>query len=281
MPKKPFTPNFKTPTDALNRNEIIKQNSLFVFREMAHQLKHLEYGHVTSDVETLLKSMGSYLEFNRHDPGRGFDRDFMYMIRFSIPGGGPINRDQWNLLDDLSDKYTKDPDGHPSIRFTTRENIQFHWVKKPVLKEIIKTMAEADIRSLNGCGDNTRNVMGCPLSRFSDVFNAHAWAQRLGSYFQLPLEPFIKVFEIDPTKIRRPTESYKYGRRLLNRKFKIAVSTIHRDEQTGKLVPDNCVEILTHDLAVAPILENGKVSRFQVYIGGSQGERNGHPTMST
>ncbi|HLF17827.1 MAG TPA: nitrite/sulfite reductase [Candidatus Omnitrophota bacterium] len=280
MPKKPFTPNFKTPTEALTRTEVIKQNALFVYREMKLQLKQLDYGYVTSDVETMLKSMGVYLEFDRDKPGRGFDQDWMYMIRFSNPGGGPINREQWRLLDDLSEKYTKDPQGHSSIRFTTRENIQFHWIKKSALKEIIRTLAEVDLRSMNGCGDNTRNVMGCPLSRFSDVFNAWEWARKAGAYFQLPLEPFIKVFEIDPNKIRKPGESYQYGKRMLNRKFKIAFSTVHRDGTTGNFIPDNCVELLTHDLAVAPIVQNGKVEHLQVYVGGGQGERNGYPTMA-
>ena len=47
-----------------------------------------------------------------------------------------------------------------------------------------------------------------------------------------------------------------------------------------RLIPDNCVELRTNDLSVAPIVENGKVTKFQVYVGGSQGERNGKATMA-
>lgn len=277
--KKPFKPNFKTPYADLGRAEIVKGNPIFVHREMAIQFEEAQ-AHVSSDVELYAKSYGIYLEFNRAKPGRGLNRDWMYMIRISNPGGGPLNREQWRAFDELADKYTISPEGAPSLRLTTRQNIQFHWVKKTALKDIVKTLAEKGLRSINGCGDNTRNVMGCPLSRYSDIFNASQWAHKAGDYFQLPLEPFIKVFEIDPQYLRTPEESFQYGPQLLNRKFKIGFSAVHRDAETGKLVPDNCVEILTNDLAIVPIIDGDKVSAFQVYIGGSQGERNNYPTMS-
>ena len=60
----------------------------------------------------------------------------MYLIRVGIPGGGPINRKQWKLFDDLSEKYAIDPQGISSLRLTTRQNIQFHWVKKPGVLDI-------------------------------------------------------------------------------------------------------------------------------------------------
>jgi len=277
--KKPFEPNFKTPVADFSRPEIVKGNPIFVLREMSIQFKE-EQAHVSSDVETYAKSFGIYLEFNRAKPGRSLNRDWMYMIRISNPGGGPINREQWQTFDELANKYTTSPEGHPSLRLTTRQNIQFHWIKKPALKEIIKMLAEKDLLSINGCGDNTRNVMACPLSRYSDIFNANQWAQKAGKYFQLPLEPFIKVFEIDPEYIRTPGETFQYGPRLLNRKFKIGFSTIHHDPETGKLVPDNCIEVLTNDLAIVPIIDGDKVSAFQIYLGGGQGERNNHPTMA-
>lgn len=55
--------------------------------------------------EALAKSHGIYLEFNRAKSGT--EKDWMYMIRVSIPGGGPITRHQWNIIDDLSEKHTK------------------------------------------------------------------------------------------------------------------------------------------------------------------------------
>ncbi len=271
--KKSFTPNFQTPPADLCKEELNKLASNGMRGQLKEHLRDLSTDDLVWESEQLAKSCGIYLEFNRAKTGE--EKDWMYMIRISIPGGGPLTREQWMLIDELSDKYTRDTEGHPSIRLTNRQNIQFHWIKKAHVIEVIKRLAESGLNTLNGCGDNTRNVMGCPASRFSDIFNANAMAMKAGKYFQLPLEPFIEIFSIDPKYMRRPQESFQYGPQLLNRKFKIAFSTVHRDPQSGKIIPDNCVELLTNDMGIAPVVENGKVSCFQIYVGGGQGERNG------
>ncbi len=276
--KKPFTPNLKTPQADLCKEEFNKIASNMIRGTVQQEFNDDSRGDLSWEAEALAKSHGIYLEFNRAKTGE--EKDWMYMIRISIPGGGPLTCAQWDAIDDLSDKYTRDPDGIPSIRLTTRQNIQFHWVSKKGVMDMMKTIAEKGYNGLNGCGDNTRNVMACPLARYSDVFNANAWAHKAGDYFQLPLDPFIEVWAIDPKQIRRPTESFEYGPQLLNRKFKIGFSTVHRDEKTGKLIKDNCVEMRTNDMGVAPVIENDKISGFQIYIGGGQGERNGKPAMA-
>ncbi len=276
--KKPFSPNFNTPQKDFAKEELNKLASNGIRGSLAQDFRS-DTPDLAWEAEALAKSHGIYLEFNRAVTGD--PKEWMYMIRIGVPGGGPVTREQWRLVDELSEKYTVDPQGNTSIRLTNRQNIQFHWVKKSGVIPIIKGLAEKGLYSLNGCGDNTRNVMGCPLSHYSDVFNARAWAHKAAEYFRLPVEPFIEIFAIDPKYLRKPGESFAYGPNLLNRKFKIAFSTVHRDAKTGKLVPDNCVELLTHDLSVAPVVTNGKVSAFQVYVGGGQGERNGKPATAT
>ena len=277
--KKAFTPNLETPQKDLCPEELNKLNSNGMRGNLAQELRDYAKADLAWEAEQLAKSYGIYLEFNRALSGS--EKEWIYMLRISNPGGGPINRKQWDLLDELSEKYTRSPEGFPSLRLTNRQNIQFHWVKKEGVIEIVKRLAENDLRSINGCGDNTRNVMGCPLSRYSDVFNAWEWANKCAQYFQLPLDPYIEIFALDPKYIRKPGESFQYGKNLLNRKFKIAFATVHRDPSSGKLVADNCTEIRTHDMAVAPVVENNKVVAFQIYIGGGQGERNGKPTLAT
>jgi sulfite reductase beta subunit-like hemoprotein len=276
--KKPFEPNLKTPQADLCKEELNKIASNMLRGTVRQEFNDDSRADLTWEAEALAKSHGIYLEFNRAKTGE--EKEWMYMIRVSIPGGGPLNREQWAVIDELSEKYTKDPQGHTSIRLTTRQNIQFHWVNKKGVMDMIKSIAEKGYNSLNGCGDNTRNVMACPLSRFSDVFNGNAWAYKTGTYFQLPLEPFMEVWAIDPKHVRRPEESFKYGPQLLNRKFKIGFSQVHRDEKTGKLVKDNCIEMRTNDMGVAPVVQNDKIVGYQVYIGGGQGERNGKPSMA-
>ncbi|MBM3897090.1 MAG: nitrite/sulfite reductase [Thaumarchaeota archaeon] len=252
-----------------------------------HQLRDPTFEEISDIAETLTKSCGIYLEFDRAKTGE--PKDWMYMLRICIPGGGPITKKQWEILDDVTDRYcTSDRYtgiSKPSLRVTTRQNIQMHWVKKQNLVDAIQTIAKSGFYTLNGCGDNTRNVMACPLAQFSGIYDANAWARKVGKYFVLPTASYMEIFEIDPKYMRdlnerRPEERFDYGTNLLNRKFKIGFSAIHYDEQTKKYLPDNCIELLTDDIGIAPVLEDGKVSRFQVYIGGSQGERNGYPTFA-
>ncbi|MEM3084367.1 MAG: hypothetical protein QXP61_04675, partial [Nitrososphaerales archaeon] len=257
-----------------------------------NELRDLSHDNITWESEQIAKSHGIYLEWNRAGTGTG--KDWMYMIRITIPGGGPLTVDQWNMLDGISDKYTVGPqnaypEGRPSLRITTRQNIQLHWVRKRDLVDAIRDIAESGFFTINGCGDNTRNVVGCPLSHNSPVFDANRWAQKAGKYFALPTAAYIEVFEIDPNYLRKaglydrePNISrFAYAPNQLNRKFKIAFSAIHYNEETKHYVPDNCVEMRTNDIGVAPIMnDNEKVDRFQVYIGGSQGEQAGKPTFA-
>ncbi|HZW57552.1 MAG TPA: hypothetical protein VFF30_14790 [Nitrososphaerales archaeon] len=267
---------------------------------LSHQLRDQTFQELSEVSESLAKSYGIYLEFNRAKTGE--EKNWMYMVRISIPGGGPISPKQWRLLDDISEKHTESDSytgkKQPSLRITTRQNVQFHWVKKDNLVDVVQEIARSGFYTLNGCGDNVRNTMGCPLSHYSEVFNANSLAQKVGRYFRLPSAAYVEIFEIDKQYLRDASsisgreddndgggycgasKSFKYGPNLLNRKFKIGFSAVHFDEQSGEYVPDNCVELRTNDVGVAPILEGSKVTRFQVYVGGSQGEKAGHSTFS-
>jgi sulfite reductase beta subunit-like hemoprotein len=271
-------PNLRTPREDLCKEEANKLNSGGYRGQLETHFQDLSIEDIVWESEQLAKSHGIYLEFNRDKTGT--KKEWMYMMRFSIPGGGPLNREQWRLFDECAEQYTLNQDGKPSLRLTTRQNIQFHWVKKSAIRDIVQRIAQTRFYSLNGCGDNTRNVMGCPLSCFSTLYNSNVIAQRFGQYFRLPIEPHLEIFGVNPDHERTPEGHFHYGPNLLNRKFKIAFSAIHFDETTGQYVPDNCVECRTDDIGVAPILDGNKVERFQVYIGGGQGERNGKPTFA-
>ena len=288
-------PNLRTPVEdysAAEKAKMATHGLTLTVRDVRSPANlQREFGDRTAEdlsevAETLAKSFGIYLEFNRAKTGQ--EKDWMYMLRISIPGGGPITREQWAILDDIASRYTSSASytgvPTPSLRITTRQNIQLHWVRKEQLVDAVQEIATSGFYTINGCGDNVRNVMGCPLGSFTGLVDANAWAQRAGKYFRLPTASYVEVFAIDPAYLRsaedRPDGRFDYGSNLLNRKFKIAFSTIHRDPTTGGLVPDNCVELRTDDVGVAPIPEDGRVDRFQVYIGGSQGEKNGQPTFS-
>src|SRR5918992_1616205 len=315
--KRSINPNFRTDPKDYSKVEFVKINSNGLRGNLYKEFRDLTSENISWESEQIAKSHGIYLEYNRAKTGT--EKDSMYMIRISIPGGGPMTAEQWNILDKIADKYTIGPqDAHPysrpSLRITTRQNIQLHWVRKKDVVNVIREVAESGFFTINGCGDNTRNVVGCPLSYYSKIFNATQWAQKAGKYFALPTSAFIEVFEIDRKYLRKAElekrkigiSQFSYGENQLNRKFKIAFSAIHYNKEKGKYIPDNCVELLTNDIGVAPIIEdcnddkkqqssnidgdgninddkNNKplINKFQVYIGGGQGQQAGKPTIST
>ena len=274
-------PLLKTPQDQINKVEKFKLESDYAVGVLPEETRDLSFDEIGEAAEQLAKSHGIYLEYNRAKTGK--EKDWMYMVRLTVPGGGAFNAAQWAVVDDIADKYCDhNPHGTPSIRLTTRQNIQYHWVKKPDIIKLVQEIAQTGFYTMNGCGDNVRNVMGCPLSKYSDVFNGHEIASQLGAYFRLPASSHIQVFAVDPNFIRDPEQQYRYGRQLLNRKFKIAVGAVQRDPRSGELVNDNCVEMRTNEVGIAPVINeagNG-VEAFQVYIGGGQGEKNGKSSMA-
>ena len=291
-------PNFRTNPKDYSKVEIAKINSDELRGNLFNEFRDYSSQNISWESEQIAKSHGIYLEFNRARTGN--EKDWIYMLRISIPGGGPITSQQWNILDTIADTYTMGPsdvypnNARPSLRITTRQNIQLHWVRKKNLVDVIGEIAKSGFFTINGCGDNTRNVIGCPLSFFySKIFNANKWAQKIGKYFALPTAAYMEVFEIDPNYLRIAglldreigVTRFDYGVNQLNRKFKIAFSAIHYDEEKKKYLPDNCVELRTNDIGIAPIVngDNGelKVDRFQVYVGGGQGQQSGKLTLST
>ncbi|MEE9404367.1 MAG: hypothetical protein V3V20_05710 [Algisphaera sp.] len=278
-------PLLQTPADQLSHDEHFKINSSGMVGPLPERYRDHDTLDIEKESEFLSKSHGLYLEYNRAKTGR--EKDWMYMVRITVPGGGAFSAKQWAILDQVADDYChNNPYGGNSLRLTTRQNIQYHWLRKPEVMSLVQAVAKTGFYTLNGCGDNVRNVMGCPLSKFSTLEGANAFelAHQYGSYFRLPAAPHIQVFAVDPSHISDPKEQYNYGPQLLNRKFKIAFAAAHRDPDTGSITYDNCTEIRTNEVGVAPLVEGtgsgAKVVAYQVYVGGGQGEKKGKPTFA-
>ncbi len=278
-------PLLNTPDNQLSADEHFKLNSNGVVGPLPERYRDHGTADLEKESEFLSKSHGLYLEYNRAKTGK--EKDWMYMVRASIPGGGAFNQQQWEVFDRVADEYCDhNPYGKPSLRLTTRQNIQYHWLLKPQVMSLVQQIASTGFYTLNGCGDNVRNVMGCPLSKFSTIDGANGFelAHQYGEYFRLPAAPHIQVFAVDPAHINDPENMYEYGPRLLNRKFKIAFGAVHRDPDTGDIRYDNCTETRTNEIGITPIVEgtgsDARVVAYQVYVGGGQGEKKGKPTFA-
>ncbi len=80
-----------------------------------------------------------------------------FMIRLVTPGGLMTTR-QFRRAIELAEAYAQG-----ELCITTRQTLQYHWVRQMDIYKVIEGMAAVGITTKNGCGDVTRNVVGCSL----------------------------------------------------------------------------------------------------------------------
>ena len=80
------------------------------------------------------------------------------MVRIKIPAG-EIYPYQLEKISQLSEQFSIG-----SAHFSTRENIQLHWVVLEDVSEIFRGLTEVGLTSREACGNTIRNVMCSPLS---------------------------------------------------------------------------------------------------------------------
>jgi ferredoxin-nitrite reductase len=80
-----------------------------------------------------------------------------FMLRTKLPGG-QLNAAQARVLSELTDRF-----GHGFSDITTRQTIQMHWLRIEDIPEIFAKLDEVGITTSGACGDDTRNVVGCPV----------------------------------------------------------------------------------------------------------------------
>src|SRR5690606_24402476 len=75
-----------------------------------------------------------------------------YMLRVAIPYG-TLNTKQLRKLAEIARKYDRDY-GH----FTTRQNIQYNWIKLEQVPEILAELASVEMHANQTSGNCIRNV---------------------------------------------------------------------------------------------------------------------------
>jgi sulfite reductase beta subunit-like hemoprotein len=81
-----------------------------------------------------------------------------FMIRVVTPGGLMTTK-QFNRAVDLGEQYAQG-----ELCITTRQTLQYHWIRQQDIYKIIEGMAEVGITTKNGCGDVPRNIIGDSLA---------------------------------------------------------------------------------------------------------------------
>jgi len=157
-----------------------------------------------------------------------------YMLRVAVPYG-TLNSAQMKVLGDIADKYDRGY-GH----FTTRQNIQYNWIKLEETPDLLAELAAVEMHAIQTSGNCIRNIS-------SDQF-AGAAADEV----------------VDPrpyAELLRQWSSFHPEFLVLPRKFKIAVIASETDRAAMRL----------HDIGIKMVKNAAGEIGAQFYVGGGMG----------
>jgi sulfite reductase (ferredoxin) len=81
-----------------------------------------------------------------------------FMVRIRIPNGFLLSH-QLRTIADLAERHAR---GVGDV--TVRQNIQLHWVRIEDIPDLLFNLFRAGLTTMGACGDDTRNMVGCPLA---------------------------------------------------------------------------------------------------------------------
>jgi sulfite reductase (NADPH) hemoprotein beta-component len=157
-----------------------------------------------------------------------------YMLRVAIPYGTLSGR-QMRMLGHIARKYDRGY-GH----FTTRQNIQYNWIKLEQAPDILADLASVEMHAIQTSGESIRNLSSDQYAGAAadEVCDPRPWAEL-----------------IRQATTFHPEFSY------LPRKFKIAVTAAEEDRAAIRL----------HDIGLKLVKNDAGELGFEVYIGGGMG----------
>lgn len=192
--------------------------------EFRDQVERRLSGELTEDEFKLLRLMnGVYLQLHA------------YMLRVAIPYG-TLNSDQLRRLAHVARRYDRGY-GH----FTTRQNIQYNWIKLSEIPDAMADLAEVGIHGIQTSGNCIRNV------------TTDQWAGAIAGEVD---DPRVWAEVIRQWSTLHPEFSF------LPRKFKIAVSAAEDEDRAA---------VLVHDIGLRLYKGADGLPKFRVMVGGGLG----------
>lgn len=92
---------------------------------------------------------------NLQDPE---DETLYFMLRIKLEGGS-LTPHQVRTIGELSREFARN-----TADLTTRQDIQFHWIKVKDLPEIFERLNNVGLSTLQAAGDCPRNIVCCPVN---------------------------------------------------------------------------------------------------------------------
>ncbi|MGZ8417464.1 MAG: NADPH-dependent assimilatory sulfite reductase hemoprotein subunit [Rhodoplanes sp.] len=254
------------PLDKLGPDERMKAESDYLRGTIAEGLLDRITGAVPGDDTKLMKFHGIYQQDDRdlRDERRRqkLEPAFQFMIRVRLPGG-VCTPAQWLKIDELARAY-----GGQTLRLTTRQTFQFHWVLKDRLRATIQGLHEALLDTIAACGDDTRGVM-CTADPRQSARHAEvaALAKRVSDHVIPKTRAYHEIwYGAERVATSEPEEPF-YGRTYMPRKFKIGFV----------IPPSNDIDVFSQDLGFIAIDGPNGLEGFNVAIGGGMGRTDQAP----
>jgi sulfite reductase (NADPH) hemoprotein beta-component len=191
--------------------------------EFRDQVNRRLAGELTEDQFKPLRLMnGLYLQLHA------------YMLRVAIPYG-TLNGKQMRMLGHIARKYDRDY-GH----FTTRQNIQYNWIKLEDAPDILADLASVEMHAIQTSGNCIRNISSDQFAGATadEIADPRPWAEILRQWSSF-----------------HPEFSY------LPRKFKIAVIASDEDRAAMRL----------HDIGIQLVHNDAGELGAKFFVGGGMG----------
>lgn len=254
------------PLDRLGPDETLKANSDQLRGTIAAGLDAELTAAVPGNDIKLMKFHGIYQQDDRdiRDERRRqkLEPAYRFMARVRLPGG-VLSPAQWLKLDELGRAY-----GGGSLRLTTRQTFQFHYIHKQNLRSLIQGLRDVLLDTKAACGDDSRGVMASINPQLSALHaEVHALAKKASDHAIPKTGAYKEIwYGEERTPVSGPEEPL-YGKTYMPRKFKI-----------GFVVPPiNDIDVYAQDLGFIAIVDNGKLVGFNIAIGGGMGRTDQAP----
>ena len=255
------------PLDRLGPDETLKFKSDYLRGNIAHDLLDRITGGVTFESNKLMKFHGIYQQDDRdiRDERRRqkLEPALTFMVRLRLPGG-VCTPEQWLKIDQLAQAH-----GGNTIRLTTRQTFQFHWVLKEEIQPTIQGLHEVLLDTIAACGDDSRGVMATADPADSDVHaEVAALAKQVSDHVIPRMRAYHEIWYGKERVASSEEEEPLYGPTYLPRKFKIGFA----------VPPSNDIDVYTQDLGFIAIVGENGVDGFNVAIGGGMGRTDNEPS---
>ena len=157
-----------------------------------------------------------------------------YMLRVAVPYG-TLNSAQMRTLAMIARKYDRGY-GH----FTTRQNIQYNWIKLAEAPDILADLAKVEMHAIQTSGESIRNISSDQYAGAAadELIDPRPWAEMLRQ-----MTTFMPEFSYLP------------------RKFKIAIIASAEDR----------IALRWHDFALRIVQNAAGELGFEVFAGGGMG----------